>query len=304
MLPSFLVFFAIFELSRAATTIKRQSTTTLSQGQVDSFTPYTFYAAAAYCSPSQTLSWLCESCQGNPTFQPYNASGDASHIPYWYVGWDSVQSSVVVAHQGTNIKSFFSALTDLEFIPKDLDPILFPGLPSSVQVHYGFAEAHERTAQTILNDVQTLLNQHNASSVILIGHSLGAAIALLDAVYLSLHLPSGTYLRVVGYGMPRVGNGAFADYVDTMFGDSGDLTRINNREDPIPTLPPMGWGFVHPSGEVHIQDSGSWVACSAQPGQESDSKLCTRGDVGLFHQSISDHLGPYNDGIYLGLLTC
>ncbi|KAH9958857.1 lipase [Russula dissimulans] len=298
---SYILVFAIVELASAAAIIKRQSTTTLPQEQVDSFTPYTFYAAAAYCSPSQTLSWSCLGfCEGNPTFQPYDAGGDASLIPYWYVGWDSMLSSVVVAHQGTDPKRFLSIINDIEFIPENLNSTLFPGLPSSIRVHNGFAKTHERTAQTIFNDVQTLLNQHNASSVVLTGHSLGATIALLDAVYLSLHLPSSTQLRVVGYGMPRVGNGAFADYVDTMFGDNGDLTRINNMEDLIPTLPPRDWGFVHPSGEVHIQDSGAWIACSAQPGQENTSKLCTDGDVGLFHQSISNHLGPYNDGIYMG----
>ena len=110
-------------------------------------------------------------------------------------------------------------------------------------------------------------------------------------------MPSSTRIRVFGYGMPRVGNGAFADYVDTIFGDGSDLTRINNREDFIPMLPPADWGFVHPSGEVHIQDSGDWVACSAQPGEENTSNLCTLGDVGLLHFSIQDHLGPYNDGI-------
>ena len=33
------------------------------------------------------------------------------------------------------------------------------------------------------------------------GHSLGAALALLNTVYLLLHLPLGTSLSIVGYGM-------------------------------------------------------------------------------------------------------
>ena len=146
--------------------------------------------------------------------------------------------------------------------------------------------------------VQTLFKQRSASSVVLTGHSLGAALALLDAVYLPLHLPSGTHVRMIGYGMPRVGNQAFADYVDTTHG--GSVTHVNNRKDPIAIVPGRLMGFVHPSGELHIQDaSGAWVAC---PGQDDASSLCSVGDVpNVLLGNILDHLGPYDDGIYMGL---
>ena len=154
-----------------------------------------------------------------------------------------------------------------------------------------------RTAPTILAAVNALFAQHRASSVTVTGHSLGAALALLDAVYLPLHLPAGTRVRMVGYGMPRVGNGAFADYVDA----SGvlTLTHVNNREDPVPIVPGRFLGFVHPLGEVHIQDTGAWDAC---PGQDNPSVLCIVGDVpNVLDGDILDHLGPYDDDIYMGL---
>ena len=94
----------------------------------------------------------------------------------------------------------------------------------------------------------------------MVGHSLGGALALLDSVYLPLHL-SGTTFKTVTYGMPRVGSQAFADYVD---GNVADLTHVNNEEDPVPILPGMFLGFHHPSGEVHIQDSGAWDACPGE----------------------------------------
>lgn len=52
------------------------------------------------------------------------------------------------------------------------------------------------------------------TKVTIVGHSLGAALALLDAVFLPLHLPATTTFKMVGYGMPRVGNPAFAKYID------------------------------------------------------------------------------------------
>lgn len=87
----------------------------------------------------------------------------------------------------------------------------------------------------------------------------------------------------------QVGNQAFADYVD----DNLHLTHINNREDPIPTLPPALLGYVHPTGEVHIQDSGAWVSC---PGQDNPNEQCSVGDatIPLNWNFEGDHYGPYN----------
>ena len=67
----------------------------------------------------------------------------------------------------------------------------------------------------------------------LVGHSLGGALALLDAVFLPLHLPTGTKFTTITYGMPRVGNQAFADYVDAHV---TNLSHINNKKDPVPIL--------------------------------------------------------------------
>jgi predicted lipase len=92
-----------------------------------------------------------------------------------------------------------------------------------------------------------------------VGHSLGAALALLDGVFFRKQLDSSVSVRVVGYGMPRVGNQDFANFVDGEL--SGLVTHVNNEEDPVPTLPPTLLGFHHASGEIHIQDSGAWDNC-------------------------------------------
>lgn len=100
--------------------------------------------------------------------------------------------------------------------------------------------------------VKTALSLHDTNQVTIVGHSLGAALGLLDAVFLPLNLPAGLSFKFVGYGMPRVGNPAFADYLDgrcTSFppndmiieifcvANFSDLTHINNEEDPVPILP-------------------------------------------------------------------
>jgi hypothetical protein len=71
-------------------------------------------------------------------------------------------------------------------------------------------------------------------------------------------------------------------------------------QDFIPILPGEFLGYRHPSGEVHIRESGVWTACPGQSaiesrmissegvterilsvdiGQDNDDKACTTGDV-------------------------
>ena len=75
-----------------------------------------------------------------------------------------------------------------------------------------------------------------------------------------------------------------------------NLTHINNKEDPTPTEPPQLLGYVQPAGEIHIEDSGVWVAC---PGQDNPSPQCSVGDVNILNENMNDHYGPYN-GVLMG----
>jgi hypothetical protein len=179
----------------------------------------------------------------------------------------------------------------------------------------------------ILSAVQETLSTQGLSSVTVVGHSLGAALALLDGVFFSLQLPEGVTVEVISYGMPRVGNQAFADFVDSQL--SGRVTHVNNREDPISIVPGMFLGFHHPSGEIHILDSGAWDACpgtysvflpafacgsldgsavslsdgcsNCRLGQDNPSGSCIVGDLNddYFEGNENDHDGPY-DGITMG----
>lgn len=292
---SYLLAAALFGASYIrAITATDQSITILDSSQIDSYTPYTYYASAGYCNATQTLAWDCgTNCDANSEFLPISSGGNGDSVQYWYVGYDPSLESVIVAHQGTDPSDILPLLTDANFFLSSLDSSLFPGIPSDTEVHSGFKDAQASTAADVLAAVQTALSKHGATTITLVGHSLGAAISLLDSVYLPLHLPSSLTFRTITYGLPRVGNRAFADYVDANL----HLTHINNKEDPIPICPGMFLGFVHPAGEIHIGDSDEWAAC---PGQDNPSTQCIVGDVpNILESNESDHDGPYN-GIKMG----
>ncbi|THH17777.1 hypothetical protein EW146_g3109 [Bondarzewia mesenterica] len=282
-----------FLTTRADGTLnKRQSITPLTQNQISAFKPFTYYASTAYCAPSATLTWSCgANCDANPGFVTTTSGGDGSVTQYC----GRIHFSAALSESGYRSHSELGVpvLTDESLTLTTLDSTLFPGIDSSIEVHNGFAAAQARSAADVLAAVESTLSSYGANSVTIVGHSLGAALALLDSVYLPLHLPSSVMFKTIGYGMPRVGNQAFANYVDANL----HLTHINNKEDPVPIIPGIFLGFVHPAGEVHIMDDNLWVSC---PGQDNPSKECIVGDEpSLLNSDESDHDGPY-DGVEMG----
>ncbi|KAG8776684.1 hypothetical protein FRC12_000782 [Ceratobasidium sp. 428] len=274
--------------------VPRAGVTTLTAAQISSYRPYALLARAGYCPASKTATWSCGApCNDLPGFIPYASGGDGVVTPFWYVGYYPALNSVVVSNQGTNPDKILPLLIDGDFRLDTLDATLFPGVSSSVKTHNGFQEAQERSATAKLAAIKKAMSERSTSLVTLTGHSLGGAITLIDALYLSINLPSAT-LKVVTHGMPRVGNPAFATLMDSRI---KDLTHINNEKDIVPIVPGRFLGFAHTSGEKHIFSPGNWVACT---GQDNTDSQCTTGTVSnVLVGDLNDHGGPY-EGVPIG----
>ncbi|KAF9644679.1 alpha/beta-hydrolase [Thelephora ganbajun] len=271
----------------------------LSSAEISSYTPFTQFARAAYCDPTKVRTWTCGgACSANSGFQPTLTGGNGADIPYFFVGYWPAQTAVIVSHQGTDPAQFLSVLTDLNINKVSLDTSLFPGAPSDAQVHQGFRDAHQATANIILAEVENLINSNGATSVIAVGHSLGGALAELDSLFLRLNLPSDIPVRGVTYGTPRVGVPAYADYFNSKV---DDFRRINHNLDPIPIVPGRGLGFSHVAGEIHILAADRWNSCS---GNDNTEPGCTISEVpNVIVSNIIDHLGPYQ-GVWIGTVFC
>ncbi|KAH7337839.1 lipase [Rhizoctonia solani] len=296
-------FFAAFLLGVATTValptpVPRAGVTTLTAAQIAAFKPYALLSRAGYCPASKTATWSCgTACTSLPGMVVYSSGGDGVVTPYWFVGYYPALNSVVISNQGTDPSKFVPLLIDADFRLDSLDTGLFPGVSSSVKTHNGFQEAQKRGAATKLAAVKKVISERGTSLVTLTGHSLGGAISLIDALYLSVNLPSAK-LKVVTHGMPRVGNPEFAALVDSKV---TDISHINNEKDIVPILPGRGLGFQHVSGEKHIVSPGSWVACA---GRDNTDAKCTIGTVSnILVGDLGDHGGPY-DGISIGSDAC
>ncbi|KAJ8081289.1 hypothetical protein PM082_007123 [Marasmius tenuissimus] len=284
---------------------KWQSITILSTEQVATYKPYTFYASAAYCRPANTITWNCGvNCDANPTFRPVASGGNGGSEQFWYVGYDPTLETVIVGYQGTNTSEIEAVLTDANFALTPLSASLFPNVPGGVLVHTGFRKAHADNAALVLEAVKSTLADNSASSVKVVGHSLGAALAILNTLYLRLQLDPSISVEMIGYGSPRVGNSAFADFAESQI----KMTRINNkwavfspliltivhgksRRDIVPVLPPRLVGYTHVTGEIHIKEDNTWASC---PGRENISPQCTFGTVPII---VVGDAGDHNGAV-------
>ncbi|KAH0583182.1 hypothetical protein H2248_011065 [Termitomyces sp. 'cryptogamus'] len=293
-------------LGGLGTTTSSGTPTSLSQDTVNAnFLRPAQFSRVAYCSTGAVTNWQCGgpcSDMGND-IEVLQAGGDGGSIPLYFIAHDPSTQSIVVAHEGTDPHSLLSILNDVEFPLVSLNSSRFPSANGeNVQVHDGFQQTFERTADSVLAGVQNGLASKGVSKVLVTGHSQGAAIAMMDAVMLRQDLDTSVEITTTVFGLPRGGNPAWADFIDTTLGTT--MAHMTNQDDPVPLVPPQLIGYQHPSGEVHIRavdangDATDVVAC---PGQENEN--CSDGNSFL-ESSVQNHLGPYLENVSFGSAAC
>ncbi|CDO69250.1 hypothetical protein BN946_scf185042.g152 [Trametes cinnabarina] len=261
------------------------------------------FSRAVYCSTNAVEKWACgDSCDQLPNVKVLTAGGDDGLIPRFFVAHDVDEDTIVVAHQGTDPKNFLSDLNDLKFAQVGANKTVLPTASDDIKMHDGFAYAQSRTADVVFSTVQSALASTASKKVLVTGHSLGAAIASIDAMMLKTRLDQNISLTAVVFGLPRVGNQAWADFVDQTLGSS--FTHVTNQDDPVPRVPPQFLQFQHPSNEIHITavDSSGFVATAEYcPGQENAK--CSDG-FDILSASVDNHRGPYFHNISMGNKFC
>merc|ERR1712000_456938 len=98
----------------------------------------------------------------------------------------------------------------------------------------------------MLNCYSSLSSKHSGARVLVVGHSLGGAMANFMVIDLYQRFGKKTdYFYTMG--APRVGNTAFANYVDSI---GINAWRLVHARDMVPHLPTENMGFTHNGVEV------------------------------------------------------
>ncbi|KAJ7858289.1 Alpha/Beta hydrolase protein, partial [Mycena leptocephala] len=222
-------------------------------------------------------------------------------VQFTYVAYSQSRNQIIVGHEGTDPSQILSVDNDIHFSPTPLLTVLnVAGTPEGVEVHNGLqVRGVHRSTSSTLTSAQTAWVQTSTlvpdASVLVTGHSLGAAISLLDAIFLKQQLPSNTSIQVVGFGRPRVGNPVFANWVDSMV----RVFPICRAGVKYPSRSSETRTPLSASGEVWIKDNTTTLACD---GQENPNCSDTIGVLDAA-TGISDHLGPYF-GVTMGHGSC
>ncbi|KAK7026324.1 lipase-3 domain-containing protein [Favolaschia claudopus] len=255
------------------------------------------FSRVAYCPSEQITAWKCgKPCEELKGIKFLQSGGDAGLVPLYFIAHDTQEETLVVAHEGTDPFKFLSIINDAKFKLVALNASRFPeAAGTDIQVHDGFQETFERTADGLLSGVKAGLASTGVKKVLVTGHSLGAALASMTGALIKDNVGSDVDVTVTTFGMPRGGNKAWADFLDSKLG----LTFVTNKHDPVPIVPPKSLGFQHSSGEIHINgDQTDLVACEGQ-----DNINCSTGNS-LINFNVVNHLGPYFNDITFGSPEC
>lgn len=167
---------------------------------------------------------------------------------------------LILAFRGTY--SLTNAIADLSTIPQEYtpypgtdDPNAQPKCPNCT-IHTGFYTSWRNTRTVIKPYLTMALENYPNYPLVLVGHSLGGAVAAIAALEFQV---LGYNPTVTTFGEPRIGNAALAAYLDARFkltpvlpSENPAFRRVTHIDDPVPLLPLDEWGYVQHGGEIFI----------------------------------------------------
>ena len=155
---------------------------------------------------------------------------------------------LVIAFEGSDGKDDWKHNFDFDKVHSR-----FINLEGNVLVHDGFDQQGNEAFKAITTELEAQ-EYIGFRKLLVIGHSLGGALATLVALGMALHYP-GIVVYCVTEGAPRVGNSGFVKaFKDLVF----ESYRIVNDMDTVPMVPPALMGFRHVPINVGIGTKAWW----------------------------------------------
>ena len=281
--------------------------------------------SAAYCPRASISAWSCARCA--PRAGPFDVLTtvyDPGWDLFAYAGYSHALAAPVIAFRGTDSRSIGNWAENMRYWRSDL-PLPIPGgAASGAAVHTGFYRSWNDSAlaPNLTAAAAALARAHPGAPLYVAGHSLGAALATVAAVDIKARLEraweaetaaweaeqkdSGTAasrrrrrlsaappppppppIRLFTFGSPRVGNAAFASFVERSTSAS---VRVTHNRDVVPSVPPTWVGFHHVATEawqVDVGGAGVVGLCDAS-GEDPrcHDSVCILG----LCTSVADHL--------------
>jgi hypothetical protein len=196
---------------------------------------------------------------------------NSAHDTQGYVGYSESQATIYVVFRGS--ESMSNWISNIDAVLTD-----YP-LCSGCSVHKGFYDAQKGASADVRSQVKALREKFPSYSLMVTGHSLGAALATLTAA--DLQDAGLGPVRMFNFGSPRVGDTDFANWFSSYVPDH---YRVTHHKD-IVVHSPMHERFTHINGEWYEPDNSVPVQLIGCSGNED--KDCSY----QWHiTSVDDHL--------------
>nr|AAB26004.1 lipase [Penicillium camembertii, Peptide, 276 aa] [Penicillium camemberti] len=219
----------------------------VSTSELDQFEFWVQYAAASYYEADYTAQvgdklscskGNCPEVEATGATVSYDFSDSTITDVAGYIAVDHTNSAVVLAFRGSY--SVRNWVADATFVHTN------PGLCDGCLAELGFWSSWKLVRDDIIKELKEVVAQNPNYELVVVGHSLGAAVATLAATDLrGKGYPSA---KLYAYASPRVGNAALAKYITAQ----GNNFRFTHTNDPVPKLPLLSMGYVHVSPEYWI----------------------------------------------------
>ncbi|KAJ9089351.1 hypothetical protein DSO57_1013931 [Entomophthora muscae] len=156
------------------------------------------------------------------------------------------------------------------------------GAPRRVGVHYGQWSSHLSLMEPMHDVVLKMMEDPATSdySLLITGRGSGGSVALLSVPewmeFLQENKQSKRPVKVQLYSNGRVGNAAFADYINSF---KIPVTRMTMADDTIPHLPPRELNFTHVGVEIHekrVNGKPSFKLCSQEYDEDPECVYASR----------------------------
>ncbi|KAH8694051.1 mono and diacylglycerol lipase precursor [Talaromyces proteolyticus] len=219
----------------------------IATNELSQFKFWVQYAAAAYCennyvdqAGSLLTCWAknCPQVESSGATIVYDFSNTTATDTSGFVALDKANRAIILSFRGSySVRNWIS---DIDF------PFVDPDLCDGCLAEFGFWSSWELVRDPVSAVINETLSIYPGYELVVVGHSLGAAVATLAAADLRSrgHISTALY----AFAAPRVANPALAKHITTQ----GNNYRFTHTNDPVPKLPLLGMGYVHVSPEYYI----------------------------------------------------
>ncbi|KAG9288662.1 hypothetical protein G9A89_006763 [Geosiphon pyriformis] len=151
-----------------------------------------------------------------------------------------------------------------------------------------------------LNEMKKLVEKYPNHGIRFVGHGLGGAYAIFAMLAFIINYPKSREVAAYTFGQPRIGNRAFARFVNEMiFLKTIKVYRATILGDPIILWPDTSnmsetsqiTPFQHHETEFFIDEENQVVRCQSENDEGTENKSCSAGHNQ--QNTVDKNTGPY-----------